>query len=288
MIKNTFVIITLFLCSYLHAQSDYSDKNVTIELLVVEYEHGDEFDWGFDVTAGTTGRLDGINYSPGTNNTLDFNYNFLGQLDPNFKFNLKALIANNYAQVVTNPHISVKNNQAASLEAKEVQYIVLQTANVNGVSNSLTTIDAGIQLDATPTIVNDSIVTLNINGSFSEFIPTGIDGERIIEANKIVTNVIVKDGYSLIIGGLIKEEEFIIKSKVPFLGSIPLLGLLFRREVKTKAHKEIVIYITPHIHGAGDKPKMKLEKIGNDLLKKNRKNYKTNKKTKKLLKLQTK
>jgi type II secretory pathway component GspD/PulD (secretin) len=263
--------------------TDYSDKNVSIELLVVEYEHGKQFDWAFDVTNGTTGRIENANYNPGsTAATIGFSYNFVGQLDPNFKLNLKALIENSYAQVVTNPHISVKNKVKATLNATETRNIILETASINGVSATLNRITAGINFIVTPKIVNDSIVELEVNGTISEFLPLSTAGEFSTEENIVKTTVRVGNGYSLIIGGLIKKEEVIIKSKVPLLGSIPLLGLLFRKEVKSNIETEMVIYITPQIHSATNIPKKKLKLIGDDLLEKNKKDYKKNMKTKKI------
>lgn len=270
------LIYTFFLIivpNFIIAQSDFSDKNVTIELLVVEYEHGDQFEWSFDVTSGTKGKFNEINYSPGSQHTINFGYNFLEQLDPNFKLNLKALVTNNYAQIVTNPHISVKNKAEAILDAQEEQYIVLQAASIYGVSNTLTTIGAGIKMIVSPEIINDSIVDLKIDGVISEFIPTSAESERVIETNSINTNVRIKNGYTLIIGGLIKKEELNIKSKVPFFGSIPLLGLLFRRTYKKKLIKEIVIYLTPHIHDSSTTPIKKGQKMGEDFLKKSKEKF---------------
>ena len=295
--KNYILIFFSFLCfgNSLFAQIDslpirkgYSEKNVTIELLVVEYEHGEQFEWGFDVTSGTVGRISNGGYSPGSSSPISLNYNFLGQLNPNFKLNLKALITDNYANIVTNPHISVKNNGKATLDAEEKQYLILQTASQYGVTSNLNVIKAGIMLVATPTIINDSVVDLNIDGEISEFIPTSSDGDRTIEVNQVKTNVRVNNGYSLIIGGLIKKEEIIIKQKIPLLGSIPLIGFLFRQDVKKIVYRELVIYITPHIHGSNNMPTLKLEKIGDDYLKENKQNYEENKQIKKLFKKKSK
>ncbi len=266
-----FILFLLFTHHNLNAQSDYANKNIAIELLVVEYEHGDQFDWGFDVTSGTTGKLSEGSYSPGSSNSLAFKYNFLDQLDPNFKINLKALITKNHAKILTNPHISVKNNENAVIDAQEVQYLILSNSSQFGVTNTIESIKAGVKLNVTPIIKNDSIVELDVVGTISEFILTGLTGQRTTEENSITTKVNVNNGYSLIIGGLIKKEEVEIKGKVPFFGSIPLLGFLFKRKVKKTLIKEIVIYITPHIHDGKNNPSNKLKKAGDRFFEKKEK-----------------
>jgi type IV pilus assembly protein PilQ len=61
------------------------------------------------------------------------------------------------------------------------------------------------------------------------------------------TSVMIKDGDTLVIGGLIKDKVTDIKKKIPFLGDIPLLGLAFRKTEKTIAKTDLIIFLTPHI-----------------------------------------
>lgn len=277
---NTIIPIALFfLLPFPLIAAD--DDNVTIEFLVVEYIHGNSFEWGIDITSGTVGRLSDIAYAPGAvDNTLSFSYDFLNQLDPSFKLNLKALIGNNYASIVSNPHISVKDKQPAIIQSKETKYILLQVASINGLTTELQELDAGITLNATPTIINDSIVHLDVDGEVSEFIPFSESGEYSIESNHINTQINVKAGQTLIIGGLIKREEMLVEGKVPILGSIPLLGLLFKRKNTVNRETELVIYITPHIHAPNVAVDRKFGNLGEELHLENKENYEKKKKNK--------
>lgn len=224
---------------------DFKPTRVSIELLIVEYNHGDDFSWGIDVTSGETGRLSDVNYNPGSG--LDFNYSFLGQLNPNFKANIRALVANDYANVLTNPHVVTTNNEKATIEIKQRRYVQLQTASINGITTNLTTVDAGISLDVTPIVMSNDDILMTVQGNSSDFLPSQSEGEINTLTNAIKTTVTVKNGETLIIGGLIEAEESDGVSGVPFLRYIPVLNLLFRNKNKSKNYLETVIYITPYI-----------------------------------------
>jgi type II secretory pathway component GspD/PulD (secretin) len=224
---------------------DFKPIRVSIELLIVEYSHGDQFSWGIDVTSGQTGRLSDINYNPGAG--IDFSYSFLGQLNPNFKANLRALVEKEYANILTNPHVVTTNNEKATIEIKEKRYVQLQTASINGLTTNLQSIDAGISLDVTPVVMSNDDIQMTVKGNSSDFLISEAEGEINTLTNAINTKVMVKNGETLIIGGLIEAEEADGVSGVPILRYIPVLNLLFRNKTKVKNYLETVIYITPYI-----------------------------------------
>lgn len=224
---------------------DFKPIRVSIELLIVEYNHGDQFSWGIDVTSGESGRLSDINYNPGVGG--EFTYSFLGQLNPNFKANISALVDQNYANVLTNPHVVTTNNEKATIEIKQRRYVTLQTASINGLTTNLQNVDAGITLDVTPIIMSNDDILMSVDGNSSSFLPQEGQGEINTLSNSINTTVLVKNGHTLIIGGLIEAEESDGSAGVPILRHIPVLNLLFSNRAKAKAYVETVIYITPYI-----------------------------------------
>lgn len=224
---------------------DILPQMVSIELLVVEYNHGKKFNWGFDVTSGQAGRLSDGNYNPLSG--LGFTYSFLGQLTPNFKFNLSALVADDYANVVTNPHLVTMNNQQAEINITERRYVQLQTASINGITTNLQNVDAGIKLNVTPVVMSDGNVQLMIEGDNSVFLLDQSTAAVNTLSNTINTNVTMMNGETLIIGGLIQADESDSKSGFPLLRRVPVVNLLFGDFAKQKNYLETVIYITVHV-----------------------------------------
>ncbi len=224
---------------------DIEPKKVSIELLVVEYNHGHNFNWNFDVTSGKSGRLNGVNYSPGDG--VSFGYNFLSNLTPEFKFNLKALVENNFANVVTNPHVMALNNEEASIDISETIFVELETASINGATKHLQEVSTGISLKVTPNIMSNSLMRLEIDAENSIFLPVESSGVINTQKSELNTNVMIRNGETLIIGGLISARESKGKGGVPILRHIPLIGLLFKKISKQKEYFETVIYITPYM-----------------------------------------
>jgi Flp pilus assembly secretin CpaC len=107
----------------------------------------------------------------------------------------------------------------------------------------------------TPTIHEDDFITMKIKPEVSSVTSNLTTSNNntipIVETSEAETTVNVKDGVSVIIGGLIKEETINTTKKVPFLGSIPVLGMVFRNTSNSTAKTEIVIFLTPQI-GTGD------------------------------------
>ncbi len=232
---------------------DVEQMMLTVEFMLVEYFHEDDFDWGIDITNGTSGNFSNAQYSPGSRGgQFSFGYNAVTKLTPNFQFNIRALVNEDKAKVLTNPHLVVESGAPANLNIVDRRTIVLENASINGITTTLQNIEAGIQLSVTPTATHDSLIHLDVSGKVSEFLPFSSAGEFAIEENDINTKVDVRDGQTLIIGGLIMEETNEFEGGIPLLRKIPLLGLLFKTKRTIKNYVERVIYITPYLHPIGD------------------------------------
>lgn len=228
---------------------DTESPIVMIELLVVEYRHGNRFDWGIDITNGKMGRLSTASLNAVNLPNASFSYSYLDTLDPAFAVNISALIQNNIARVITNPHIAVRNGETGTVRLEEQKNIVLQDANTEAgiVTSTIKQLEAGVALTVKPYITADGLILLQLDGNLSVFIPSPTK-EYNIDKNIVQTEVNVRDGQTLIIGGLIKREQSDGKSGIPGLSKLPLIGSLFRREGKLIDHFETVIYITPHVY----------------------------------------
>jgi type II secretory pathway component GspD/PulD (secretin) len=158
-------------------------------------------------------------------------------------------------RILSNPKLAVVNNQEAKIHVGERQaYITTtttQTQTSTTVSEAVTYVDVGIQMMVTPTINDDGFVTVKVKPEISSvisFLETSSKNKiPIIDTSTAETIVMVKDGSSILIGGLSKEEKTLDSSGTPFLSKIPFFGDAFKTKTNKKVRAELVILLTPHV-----------------------------------------
>jgi type IV pilus assembly protein PilQ len=158
---------------------------------------------------------------------------------------LQALEKTNKANIISNPRITtVDNREASILVGKEIPLIVADEAG-NPVTE-LTKI--GIMLRVIPHVNSDRTITLDLHPEVSELqSESTAQGGVIIATAEADTRVIVNNGETAVIGGLIKKSDTVVIRGVPFLKDIPFLGRLFSSKSKTDKKTELVIFVTPTI-----------------------------------------
>jgi len=158
-------------------------------------------------------------------------------------------------KVIANPKITVINNHEARIHIGEKQAYLTQTttqtASTSTVAEEVTFVDVGIQLFLTPTINDEGYVTLQLKpeiSSVTSYLTTAQENKvPIINSSAAETTVMVKDGSTVIIGGLKQEKETTATEEVPFFSRIPIIGNLFRSTAKTDELSELLVMVTPHI-----------------------------------------
>lgn len=235
---------------YIFAQdsSSVNDESITVEMLLVEYKHQNGFNFGIDIQKAQTNNFGNGSYNPSSssgNLSVLYDYKVSTTLDDSFILNLQAMVSNGDAIITQNPRVAVNNGKTAIFSIDDELYVQLDTASQNGITTALKKLNAGISLTVTPTIVNDSLISLSVIGKLSEFIPS-VGGNYRIETNNINTNITMPKNETLIIGGMIQEEELIDVKGLPLISQIPLIGNLFSRKTKSKYFFENVIYITAY------------------------------------------
>jgi MSHA biogenesis protein MshL len=241
---------------------DKHDKEVFIEAKIVQVTLGDNYQMGIDWetlmpnlghTVVDLHSSFNIPNSPTTIGTAT-----IGTLSRD-KYNvvLQALDTYGKSRTLSNPHLAVINNQEASiLIGTTIPYTTSSTttpaAGSPTTAESVNFIDTGVKLHVTPNIHDDGFITMKIKPEISneESTPfTAPDGSLIpiIDTSEVQTTVSVKDGVTIIIGGLIKDQLINNRTKVPVLGDIPFLGKAFNTENRNMQKTEIVIFLTPHI-----------------------------------------
>jgi len=169
-----------------------------------------------------------------------------------FNFILNFLKENTETKLVSNPRVIATDNVTSSISVGTTFPIPQINRGLGGQGDIVTFQykDVDIALNVTPHVVNNNEIIMYVNPIIEE-----ITGEVVIDKNRApittkraVTSVItVKDGETIVIGGMIKEDQKTKISKVFLLGDVPLLGNLFRHKSVQKQQKDLIIFITPHI-----------------------------------------
>ena len=183
-------------------------------------------------------------------------------------YTMNYLIENQKARVLANPKILITNGQESVIDLTQdyVEKVTSEFLSSTGTgSGAIGTVqrtytigdDKGIKIALTPFISPDGYVTLNIKPEYAteagKVYATGETGVNELQAtllsrrNLDLKNVRIKDGETLVIGGMVQEEESKTTHKIPLLGDLPLIGAAFRSSSTGKTKSELVIMITPRI-----------------------------------------
>ena len=159
--------------------------------------------------------------------------------------NIQALEDKNLANLISNPIVTTTDNREASiLVGQKIPLIVADEAG-NAVVQ-LTTI--GIVLRVTPHINSTDRITLDVHNEVSDLSSQAtVQGGVIINTSEADTRVVVNNGETAIIGGLIRKVESHLENGVPVLKDVPVLGGLFKQTSKVDNNRELVIFVTPRI-----------------------------------------
>ncbi|KAA3612059.1 MAG: hypothetical protein DWQ05_18840 [Calditrichaeota bacterium] len=168
----------------------------------------------------------------------------IGIFNTNAEVLLKAISDVNNLNLLSRPRIVAMDNQEATIEVGD--QIPFRVLNQFGVT-SFEFKDATVQLVVKPHIIDSTYMTLEVSpkADFQNgFTP---DGTPIISTRKATTNVKIRNGQTIVIGGLIRDSILKSEKKIPLLGDIPLLGYLFKKTVSTKQKTELIVFIRPII-----------------------------------------
>ncbi len=179
----------------------------------------------------------------------------IGVLDKDdYEITLHALDGLSDVNLISSPRIvTLDNEEAKILIGSSEPYEVLHYDTEGRVtSKELKFIDVGIKLMVTPKIAKDGFITMKIHPEVSSPRKGTVTDALAIDTTEATTIMTVKDGNTLVLGGLIKDDKEKYIAKVPFLGDIPLLKYFFQNEHTITVKKEIIIFITPKILNAED------------------------------------
>ncbi len=168
---------------------------------------------------------------------------------------MKYIQALGSTKILANPKLVVTNNQESRIHVGEKQAYVTTTTTTGQVSNTVaedvTFVDVGIQLAVTPTINEDGFVTMKVKTEISSVTSTlttpSLNKIPIIDTSLAETTVMVKEGTTIVIGGLRRDERTSDGKQTLFLSKIPLVGELFKTNTNKIDRTELMIMLTPKV-----------------------------------------
>lgn len=160
---------------------------------------------------------------------------------------LRALNEEGLSNILANPSLMTVDRKKAKLIIGDQIPVKLERVEDEQTVSTISYIEAGIVLEFLPKILNDNQVLLEIKPSVNSIGQVLADGLPAVNSRSAETTVILANGETLAIGGLIKKDELHTVREVPILAEIPLLGKLFSAEEKNDIETELIIFITPKI-----------------------------------------
>ncbi|HLO26992.1 MAG TPA: pilus assembly protein N-terminal domain-containing protein [Geobacteraceae bacterium] len=162
---------------------------------------------------------------------------------------IQALATKNLAKILAEPNLLVKSGQKGEfLVGSKIPYNIV-TSTGGTATTSIYFVDVGIKLNFAPVVQENGLIALNIDPAEVSTIQgtLQVNGYPIIDTRSVKTFAELKDGESLVLGGLLTENTIKTMSKIPILGDIPILGALFRSTSDDLEQKELVFFITPKV-----------------------------------------
>jgi type II secretion system protein D len=245
---------------------DAAPPQVMIQVLIAEVTLDASDQWGADLsiggvvglpqvgTGGIGGRDGRFNtLAAGTGVTTALGVPNLAVGSDDFSLLIRALQAQGKLEVLSRPQVQVANNQEAFIQVGEDVTVPVGTVQSGDLLRAETERrEVGIILRVTPAISSDGFVRMDIAPEISDVSnrTTQIDENfevPIITQRRVDTTVTVKDGQSVVIGGLIQTSQTERKTKVPLFGDIPVLGGLFRSRQDDEIKTELLVILTPYV-----------------------------------------
>jgi len=229
---------------------DTKAQQVMIEARIVEVSCSNQQDLGVNWNAGSSDPTANpqINLSSSPDPAGTVGQITLGTVQGGVDLNatLSVLESKGKVNIISNPRIATLNNKSATLKASQNIPYTTSTVSNGVVSNVVNYLELPITLTVTPRITQKGRVMLNP----MTLTVTTVVGEGTpptTSTRSATTQMVVEDGETIAIGGMVRDEKITRESKVPLLGDIPLLGFLFRSNITTKNKVELVVFLTTYI-----------------------------------------
>lgn len=235
---------------------DQPVRQVLVRVLVAEVTIEKGLDLGVELqghrpsdSAGSTRVFSNFNLF---DSTLGMNGYLLETAD--FRAAIRALASDSRFDVLSRPYVLTTDNKEATVNVSQEVPIITgtRTDTSNNVTSTFERKDVGIILTVTPQINSEGRVVLDVSQELSALTDQGIPvasdvTSPIIKKRTMTTRVVVENGQTAVVGGLVHDSLTETVQKVPLLGDIPWLGVLFRYSSKRKSQTELLVFLTPQV-----------------------------------------
>lgn len=259
------------------AQFDQRSRQVFIEAKIVEVSLEDDFrlgvDWNYIFqglnprfslgTAAQPMRISSLGGDASVpTGVMTFNTIAAGS---DLSVVLDALKSVGDTKILSNPHIAAMDNEKATIEVitdEPYAEAQLETGTTNVVGESIQFIKVGVTLEVTPRINDEEMVSMSIRPEVSSVIRNyqAYRQVPVVRRSVAATKVMIKNGETIIIAGMIVNQKKEFDSQVPLLGRIPLIGLLFKSQRESSSNSELIVFLTPRIV-SGERPFLRMKDV---------------------------
>ncbi len=226
---------------------------VTLSCVIVEFRKGSAFEIGLRGGSGRRTKEGDL----GLKGFLDFlgkdasgkgAVGKIGILPDRFELELASMEENNQAKVLARPRLTTLNGNKAELNVTNTVYYLVSQVSAEGYPiTDYRSFNDGISLELTPSVTREGVITLDVAPEIKTAGRSSGDGPRDISTRNLKTMVLLKNGETLCLGGLVRKNKTEVRTAVPFLGSIPFIGRLFSYESEEEKESELAIFITPEV-----------------------------------------
>ncbi len=249
-------------------KADKTPQQIMVEVVIVDVQLGDDTEVGVNWDLLSTKDYDYVYRQNLTTRRLGTTvededtianataFNTTGLLGANFNIisgkirNVVALLQEKKdVEIIASPRVMVVSGKTASIESvTEIPYNEITNTSQGGSMSSTEFRKVGVKLNVTAKLTDDNLIFLTVESEQSVTVGDSITEVPIIDTRNTKSELLLKDGQLVVIGGLRRKEITKETDQVPILGDIPLLGLLFKYTHNVVNNTELIVFLSPHIY----------------------------------------
>ncbi|NQU44523.1 hypothetical protein HQ520_14625 [bacterium] len=234
---------------------DMSPDQVLLDARIVVMENGNLLDMGLQwdfpqVSAGAF--TDDAQFGTGAPPGPDWPWGIRVGYTPSREFTnsllvtLNLLAQNDDATVVASPQVMTEDKKTAEFSVTTEEYFEILTRGYYD-SSELEKIEAGTVLKILPTVKQDDSISLEMRAEVSDVVARGANNFPVVTRRVAESTVHVENGGTAVVAGLLDNRSRTLKDHVPFLGRIPIIGLLFRNVARTSSSRQVAVFVTARL-----------------------------------------
>lgn len=237
---------------------DQPKQQIRYQLLVIQYQKNDSLNYHSNLSFNDTNESSSTAYSGMLGNLINVQFDIISKFGLQFAANLNAELGSNRAHILADTTLNGISGETISFQnTNTYRYRDIAIDATTGLYTGTTQeITSGLFLKISGWSSGNDMITVNVEAQISkQGGNSSIDNSDSLPTTsekKVITNVRAKSGEPVIIGGLLQTEVDKAEKRVPILGSIPLVGNLFKSKVTSTIETELVIYLVPFVEMKGN------------------------------------